>query len=223
MLTRRFVQDRLRDRLMIWANPNRIGSYVDGNDHPQHRRVEMLRRYRLRILATRLEELEPFALPNSGFPRVVRFEELPRYQKVMDFVGSLDDYRKSTWYRNLQQDILQSGVARHKSIYMRSMDDLDAFFQGFVLDLIGSIQRDGYIVSRSSEHGLVMIGADGELLKANRGRHRFFVARWVGLPTMPFIVWGVHEAWLRRHRVNATAAGIERLAEALDAVAQSHR
>jgi hypothetical protein len=116
----------------------------------------------------------------------------------------------------------RDGHAEHKTLQMHSVAEIEAFFRDYVLDLVASMRRDGYLVTRTAQHGRVLVGADGDLHKSLQGRHRFFVARHLGVPTMPLRVTGIHRSWAEQQGLTRGVGAIPRLRHALRELARRH-
>jgi hypothetical protein len=206
MLLRRHVNAALGDRLVVWIDPAKVDGYINAKSIA-FLPVGLHRIVRRTPFHDTLWMLQPFIYGR---------------RKVEDLLGRGSDYRASAWYALLRADLARHGRAQHKQWRMHSTDEIDAFFRDYVTPLIGSLRNEGYRVDRAPEHGLAIVDGDGRLLKANRGRHRFFIARQVGVVTMPLKVFAVHVAWARRNGVTRSKTGLEQLAEALAEVQRRH-
>jgi len=93
----------------------------------------------------------------------------------------------------------KQGHTKHKKILMRSKDDIDHFMQSYVLNLLDSLEKDGFDFKQGGGIGRALIGKDGSIHKSSSGRHRFFAARELGIEPIPLRISGVHEEWYRSH------------------------
>ncbi|MEH6725025.1 MAG: hypothetical protein V7703_02625 [Hyphomicrobiales bacterium] len=118
---------------------------------------------------------------------------------MKNIIAHRDDYKQSQWYSDLLSDLTERGFAKHKKIVMASKSDIDHFMESYVLSLIDSLERDGFDFTKGGGIGRALISEDGSIHKSSSGRHRFYVARVLGINPIPVRIAGVHEDWYRKH------------------------
>jgi len=216
----------------VWVDARHIDHYVGKHVVLTGRTDDVLRHTPLRLrrwaplrqlLRTLRPKDPPFVIPDHRYRRPVRLDDLEKYLMVKDLVERDGAYQQSRWFASLHADVERDGRARHKDVEMRSVAEVHAFFEAYVLPLIDSMRRSGYDLKRGAQLGQALIGADGRLHKANNGDHRFFVARIVGTESFPLRIAGAHEAWVRQVGLDARLADADRLAAAIRDVERDHR
>ena len=205
--TKPYVHQRLGAAAVLWIDPRKVESYV-GTHSPTSAAIRKdidsvaenypAWRGSLKLIKRAVPRQDvSFLVPARHYRKTRRISEMEQYRHMADFFVCRNDLTKSLWYRDLCWELETSGTAHHKSIVMRSRDDIMHFLQGYVLDLVESMEKHGYDASKSTEHGTVLIGADGDIHKTYKGNHRFSAARILGVRNVPIFVYGVHEDWFR--------------------------
>ncbi|WP_353472240.1 hypothetical protein PVT71_13160 [Salipiger sp. H15] len=198
-------KDFLRDageRSVIWVDPAAV-DMTSGSKWPVgKRRLRKLSRFLpgpvVALVRPSVKRREPFVIPRDVFSPPRPIAETPRYHRVADFLRHRADVAQSAWHRDLLAELAQEGVARHKEVEMRSPAEVDAFFDGYVLPLIDSLERDGYRAEAEGYASTAVIGPAGEIIKTGSGNHRFCIAKVLGLARFPLKVVGAHEDWVAR-------------------------
>ncbi len=189
------------DSLVVWINPSRLPDFTVGDHFPRasHLRKRMQRLgvpLPIRILIYRvMTKMEPYVIPERYFERRSSKKDERIREKIENFIANRDDVSRSLWHQKLIRQLTEDGVAKHKSIVMRGAEDIDNFLQHYALDLIRSMESDGYEASKAGDTGAARIDREGNLIKGGSATHRFFVARALGVSKFPMQVCGVHEAW----------------------------
>lgn len=192
------------ERAVIWVDPAAV-DMTSGSKWPVgKRRLRKLSRFLpgpvVALVRPSVKRREPFVIPRDVFSPPRPIAETPRYHRVADFLRHRTNVTQSAWHRDLLADLAQEGVARHKEVEMRSPAEVDAFFEGYVLPLIESLERDGYRAEVEAEGyaSTAVIGPAGEIIKTGSGNHRFCIAKALGLARFPLKVVGAHEDWVAR-------------------------
>ncbi|AEG31701.1 hypothetical protein [Thiomicrospira cyclica] len=186
--------DTLRNNV-YWINPARISFYVPKSSFPYvvKRRVN---KTRFSLVSKFFDQPLPFIISEQAFSDIRQpVESVVRYQIISDFIQNIDNYEQSIWFKKLVTDLHQKGEARHKKLSMTNLDEVHAFFNGYVIALYESLIADGFDLSKGKDVAKVYIDADGDILKGESGFHRFAIARIVGIKKMPVRVQGVHALW----------------------------
>jgi hypothetical protein len=125
------------------------------------------------------------------------FEQREEYRLVADLYQSLPEYRRSRWYQQGLEVIGAGGVFTHKTEAARDVAELDALFEGYLVDLLETMAREGYRQRPGADLPEAMIGRDGTLIKTAHGTHRLASAKAAGASGLfPLRVIGVHRRWL---------------------------
>jgi len=195
--------------LTISVDPRHIDGYV-GKNIPVWQLAESLTGQLARLLPSGnlmrtgvqwlIQESIPFVIPGHLYARPTAVAELPKYRALVDLVENRTDYTASQWYRSMCATIERGGTACHKRRTMQTVEELNAFFEDYLLVLINTMAESGYAFSSLDDVGYVTIGAEGEIHKANAGEHRFMAAKILGARPIPVRVTGVHAAWAQAHR-----------------------
>lgn len=225
MLTRYRVQNEAGYKLTIRVNPKNINKYVGGNvpmmnlmENRLLNSVPIVKLFGQRIV----HHLGPFAIPECLYNKPVKLKAMKKYRKIKNFIENRADYRESDWYKSMFKVLRKDGKVKHKKITVYTVEELNHFFETYVLDLVNSMEKYGYIEEKSSQIGFVTIGRDGEIHKSNAGDHRFMTAKILGIKCMPFIVKGVHKEWFNNHLITNNRRGIDKLISAIRKVEEEN-
>lgn len=197
----------LGEERLLWVDPKKVRFFV-GTDEPatealQVRINKMRQDYRLfakplRLLSRAIHHTDSWVIAQRYYRTLSLIETGERHRLLADLIAHRNHLQDSLWRRQLCQQLDQSGQARHKTIVLRSQNEIDAFLRDYVLGLVDSLAVTGYDPTRASDTGTALIGPDGEIHKSNNGNHRFSAARIVGCPKVPLLIAGVHEDWFAR-------------------------
>jgi hypothetical protein len=122
---------------------------------------------------------------------------------MKDLYESLPNFRQSIWYKRAEQSISKTGKYSHKNLVARDLLQLDQVFEGYLIDMLISMKKEGYCHREGADFPEAMVGRDGTLIKRAHGTHRLAAAKVVGAPGLfPVKVVGVHRQW-----VSAVSAG----------------
>lgn len=200
--TLRTAQRTLGDALIVRIDPRTVHLQVTG-------KLPRVRRARTRIaalpaplpatlasLALRaVERAHPFVLTATDYPAAWPLDGTAKVARLIDLVAHLDDPPSSRWWTD-HCGLLDAGEALPLGgTLVIDRAGLARHLDGYLLPLIASMSRDGYREDLGAEHGIVHVGADGTLHKANKGNHRFALARILGLTAVPVRIQCVHETW----------------------------
>ena len=144
------------------------------------------------------------------------FRASPNYRSTFQIFAEGHPYWESEQFQNLRRSIETEG----SHFRTPDMDALHAYFldlQRVFEEIRGGGYRSqvelGYRGDDALDEVKVVVDRRGELLRAYGGNHRFAMAQILGVPTLPVLVVGVHEAWARRwfaHADHDLAAALNR-------------
>lgn len=137
----------------------------------------------------------PFLIPKSNDLDLGYFKNNSRYKFLNELWELNFNYKKTEFYSSLKVDIKEKSIVKRKHYILKSEDDLNNYCQRFV-DLLKSIQRDGYNEEKAPGKVAVFIGPAGELVKESSGRHRLAAAQIVGLEKIPIRITHIHQEWI---------------------------
>lgn len=164
---------------------------------------------------------EPFSVRERYYGSEDPVEHHTTYRRLQDLIVKQNrDYRKSFWYKSFIEQLRSSGRAEYKTLSFVSEQEVDNFFENYVLQIVSSMERSGYDPSKGADTGGAYISATGTIQKSVAGTHRFCIARILGVKRMPVQILGAHENWFKE-RVGAR--GLDGLAAALRIVETTHR
>jgi len=230
----RTAQRALGDALVVRIDPRTVHLQVTG-------KLPRVRRARARIDALPaplpagiirlallvVERTHPFVLSAEHYPSAWALDETAKVARLADLVARLDDPRSSRWWsENLA--LLAAGEALPMGGTLITDEiGLGRHLDDYLLPLIASMSRDGYREDLGAEHGIVHVAADGSLHKANKGNHRFALARILGVTGVPVRIQCVHEDWWERitsgpSTRGSTRARLELVRDALRGVEDAH-
>ncbi len=226
----RTALDVLGEDATLWIDPATVGTGVVGK-FPYLRRLSSLvepygsppgeaRHSTLRVDSA----LHPFVLAPSAYPQQVAFDTRGKVHRIVDLVRERHRPEASAWWHFHTSKLEGKGVLRLRDRTVRDEAGLAQYVAEYLLPLIESIERDGWRDDRATSPGYALIGPDGSLHKAEKGTHRFAIARAVGVPLVPLRVRCVHHAWWSSS--TSGRSGRARLASTRDAlrgVAEAHR
>lgn len=219
MILQHTIVKHYKNRFTIRLNPRIIEGYVGSN-------ITKFANSSSQILNSANEYLWPsggmferfspfkvysFVIPEIHYTEPVPINTLKKFEKVRDLIIHKEDYTKSMWFQELNHKLREGGMAKHKDITIRSVDELNRFFEDYVLKLVISMENSGYDFSIDQDIPNIMIGRNGEIHKSNAGDHRFFIAKIVGAPLMPFTIKGVHKSFMKMHEIPNKKHGINKL------------
>lgn len=225
MLLRKNVYEKLGDDLIVWINPRNIKYYIGKNvpyiDLPNKlfKNFEKLSKKTSAILTA----YTSFAVSKKYYGNKIALERQPKYQVLKNLINCRHDYQKSIWYQDFSLKLNSKGIVKHKKIVITNTHELKNFFENYVLDLVDSMEKHGYILNKSSQIGYVMIGQDGEIHKSNAGDHRFMIARILGVSKIPLYVKGIHEEFLDKKGIAKSMCSIYQIADAIRKIEHVNR
>jgi len=223
MILQHTIVKHYKDQLTISINPKYINGYVGSNitkfASSQNKFLSSANRY-LWPSGDTFGRFSPFkvysfAIRDVHYSKPVAVESLKKFKKVKDLIVKKEDYSSSMWYNDLYSKLKSDGYAKHKNHLIGSKKELDAFFENYVLKLVHSMCNIGYNHSIDQDVANIMIGKNGEVHKSNAGDHRFFIAKFVGVPLMPFKIKGVHESFMESHDIPNNKHGIKKLIQVI--------
>ncbi len=227
----RTALDALGEDATLWIDPatvgtgvvpkfpylRRLASRVEPGVSPSRRRA-----YRLALKVD--AALHPFVLDESAYPQQVAFDARDKVHRIVDLVRERHRPEASAWWCFHAAKLGEEGEVRLRDRTVRDEAGLAQYVDEYLLPLIESIEQDGWRQDRATSPGSVLVGPDGSLHKAEKGTHRFAIARAVGVPLVPLRVRCVHHAWWSSS--TSGRSGRARLASTRDAlrgVAEAHR
>lgn len=202
----------MKDALIIWVDPRKVHHHATSSRRENRRTKQKFLRLRLenpfvktvrRQVLRAANAFESFVIDPDYYQGPTPIEQHVNYKKIKNIIEHRENYKDSEWYSNLANSLEEQGHAKHKKIHMRSKDDIDHFMQSYVLNLLDSLEKDGFDFEQGGGIGRALIGTDGSIHKSSSGRHRFFAARELGIEPIPLRISGVHEAWYRSHIGNS--------------------
>lgn len=223
MILQHTIVKHYQEKVTIWVNPRHINGYVGAN-------IKKFANSKIDLLSSLENKLWPsgnifdrfspfkiysFSIKDSHYSEPVPVESLKKYKKIEDFIRHKEDYRQSIWYKEMSKKLDQYGQVNHKNHIFKSQQELDSFFENYILGMVESLQSNGYDKNIDQDYPRVMIGKNGEIHKSNAGDHRFFMSKILGVSQMPFTVKGVHESFFEMHDIPNNKKGLEALFKAI--------
>ncbi len=214
------------ERLRISLNPANIKYEFDGFP-AQNQRLKLLANPRiprkaLSILLRAVWEFSDFRIPEEIINRVP-IEQTAVFQRMKDISDHRDDLRASHTYRDIRERLQADGIFRHKGYSIRSANEIEGCIHNCFLDLILSMESQGYIEDRTNDFatggiGTFFIDHDGSILKGGAATHRLAAAKITGLKGgFPARIIGAHSNWLADQNIH-DARDLGRLDAAIRAV-----
>ena len=152
------------------------------------------------------------------------FSKREEFQLIDDLNLNLSNFKQSTWYGRGQQIIEQGGVFSHKDQVAHNMQQLDEVFEGYLIELLTSMKREGYRHRDGADYPEAMIGRDGTLIKTAHGTHRLAAAVVTGAKGLfPVKVIGVHRLWLSALPEQPGGVRSDEIAHSLKMIEQKYR
>lgn len=225
MITRRYITSKYANDLILWINPAHINFYVGGNV-PMMDKINDLteKKPRIKLISQRFVfHLGPFAIPAKYYNDPKPVVKMDKYKKIKNFIDNKSNFKKSLWYKKIYNQIHLNGIGRYKNFEFRTVEELDDFFQHYIIDMIDSMQKNGYDLGKGKQVGNIMIGEDGFIHKSNAADHRLFIAKLIGVETMPFKVKGVHKNWLMNESISNNKRGVPKLLKSLKDVEKRYQ
>ncbi len=152
------------------------------------------------------------------------FVEREEYRLMKDLHESLPNFQQSIWYKRGAQEIAKTGRFSHKDRVAHDLVQLDRVFEGYLIDILTTMEKEGYRQREGADYPEAMIGRDGTLIKTAHGTHRLAAAKVVGAPGLfPVKVVGVHHEWARSVTTGKGDSRFEMIAHALKEIEQRYR
>lgn len=202
---------------IIWIDPRCVDRCC-GSKRPHYHLTE---KGWLRRLLDVVPLVPRLSLGGNWDLRSERIADKDKYRRLQDFVCKLDQPEQSLWYQYLLGILKEQGTASHKHVRMESEQDIKLFFRNYAVPLVQSLRADGYRYRKGDEVGSIAIGRDGTVYKVGGATHRFYLARLIGLHSVPVRVAFVHRDWLRANGLTLLPADRHRLLASLRRLAGS--
>lgn len=214
------AQALLGETLVLIVDPQKVDTY----GYPSFMNRSFVRMLGFFIGKKRSEKffknLDHLFSPSGNWDcNVIKVEKIGRYKRMENLWKHRNNFRKSIWYKLAALQLILGRYfgqgMRYKKRSIKTFKELDAFFDKYLLGLFYSLNTDGYRMDIEQDMPEVSIGRNGEIIKSKSGRHRFVVARIVGVKTMPVLVSHIHPLWLEKMGGSMEGEGLERLKKAL--------
>lgn len=206
LLRARRVDQELGTLLRVEVDPAQLAEAVDSELPLVKRARRRVRHAPDRVASAVLSAMgsaHPFALGDRAYPDTEPIEETWWYSDLADLVTRRDAPERSRWYRRQVERFGEQGPFDLKGSSIGTVADIDRHLECHLLPLIRSIERDGYRPDLADDTGAALVGSDGALHKAKGAKHRFAIARLLGVDRFPLRITCVHRQWLRE-RVDTT-------------------
>ncbi len=145
------------------------------------------------------------------------------FRRVYSLAEHLPDYRASLWYEAARRSFEKHGYFRHKTTFARSVAEIDHLFEADLVPLVSSMRDQGYRQRPNSDVPLALIGRNGEILKTEKGRHRFAAAQAVGCSAFPLRIAAIHSEWVRSQGLSPFQARRSCIEQAVRQLEQSYQ
>lgn len=191
------VKKLLGDNLILEINPQKIDQLTGAPLRPVDKVVtRMFDKLSVSKKHTRAI-FRGFVVSGNWDKEAAPICESEKYLKILDLIQNKHEYRKSIFYHEIKNKIDNGKIYRHKNILIKNDEDINGFFKKYMLEMIDSLQNEGYLDSKAGKHGTALIGRNGELIKAFNGQHRFFAAKILGLNNIKLLITTIHRDWFR--------------------------
>lgn len=178
------------------AVPCSIGTKWPVGKHRLKRLARVVPKPLLKPLRPVLKRREPFAIPAARFGPPLRTDTTVIHHRLRDFIEGDGDPRRTLWFRTLDAELKRNGTVRHKSIVMRSEQDIADFLSTYVGGMVRSLKAEGYRKQAAGYESTAAVGPEGRLYKSGSGNHRFCAAGVLQLERYPLRIVAAHEDWL---------------------------
>lgn len=187
------------DRNVIWIDPATI-DYSTGSKWPVGKhKLRQLNRFLpkpiVNLFRSGIKRREPFIIPPEHFGKKTRMVDTGHFRKVDDFIQNKNSIPQSLWHKELVQALQSTGKARHKGIELTNIEQIDQFFQSYVVPLVDGLQSEGYNDPQGGYESSAVIDADGTICKTGSGNHRFCICKSLKLDRFPLRIVGMHADW----------------------------
>ena len=222
LITKTGAKAALADFSRLTVKPSLVPLYAFP---PVYRAAKRLRKRRLvgPLLSLPLRAWgNLFAPPGDWDLATSSFSDHLTFQRMQDLQAHLSDFRSTEWYKGAVQEFERTGAFRYKQKFMRSIGEIDTFFVDYLVGLLLSMQRSGYLSDVGGDRPGVMINRDGELIKSPGGRHRWAAATLVGVDAVPVEIEHIHPMWLKSIDGGFSGVRLQRLQQALRQVQERY-
>lgn len=211
MLTQRRFDKEARQQAVIWIDPSKIKTYAgssSSNWPVTHDRLEranaLLPSGLVGLVRPAFRMFEPVLTPPHQFKKTGPISGTTKFKLAEDFIANQDHPQNSIWFKKLATQLHKTGVARHKSIKMKSTSDIVHFFETYVQPMVTSLERDGFLASHTGYESAAVVDADGTLIKSGSGNHRFCICKVLGNSRFPLKIVGMHADFFFTHYPSET-------------------
>ncbi|MEM7070095.1 MAG: hypothetical protein AAF478_14555, partial [Pseudomonadota bacterium] len=161
-----------------------------------------------------------FIFGDDDLREIYNFNDSKNYKKIKNFIENAGNPKRSRWYKDLSDQLLENGTAHYKNQQFSSQSEIDEFFNVYVHSLYSSMLGSGYNVALQKEFPKCFVGKDGKIIKCQHGNHRFVFAKLLGVSSFPLQIIAVHEDWYLRNI--GTTFDVEKLKLAFHDIMKQH-
>lgn len=197
------VAKRLGDDATIWINPKNIVHDVGNIKSRKAKNIGILLE-KLNIIDKNTKNCNMFyrnrfVLSDEDFTIREKIRDSDKYDLIEDFVRKIDNYKETTWFKNLSDDLSSGNIAKYKYTRFDSVEEIENFFENYLVPMGISLRDRGYDQTLTNEKCKCYVSRDGELMKGENGRHRIAFAKALKVERFPLTIFGVHEEWFSRN------------------------
>lgn len=211
-IKREFIIRRMigEESLRIKVDPKAIKCEIR-EFHAQKLRMKFLEnplipKFMNRTLSKILWEMSKFELNETEVDRIP-IEKTPVYRKMKNVFDHRKNLKESKLYQEISYQIEKAGYYNHKNYFVHSKDGIEDCIKNCFLDIIQSMDRDGYLNNKKRTFatggiGQAFIDRDGSILRAASATHRLAAAKIVEMEDpFPIRIIGAHSDWIKRHNL----------------------
>ncbi|MEM7462680.1 MAG: hypothetical protein AAF362_08350, partial [Pseudomonadota bacterium] len=140
-----------------------------------------------------------YVVKDNEFLAITDFHKHQLYLYLDNYIKNQENPRKSIWYKELNDQLLETGIARYRDHQFSSPEQIEEFFENYMRPICVSMKTTGYNEQLPADIPKCFVGKDGELIKGMHGRHRFAIAKSLGVKRFPLQIIGVHEKWFNEN------------------------
>ena len=195
------TNSKILKELVISVKPTSIKYFVKSNKTFAEKKVEFMTSYAPEMLLKKNLNLGFLSVSDEHFGQRVDIESESVYAKTSDLILNIDDYSRSKWYQAMLAKLHKNKQVVYKGRSITTGAELDVFFKKYVVALVNDIKVNGYQENKAPDVGTLRIDKDGELCKSANGRHRFAIARALGVESIPLRVVAAHKEWMESNSI----------------------
>lgn len=195
-------------QVVIYINPQKVTHYESSPNRAWQEIFKGLDRLKMTKLIQPIRTRE-YLLGGEWEQKTVPFRSIKRCYLIEDLFKNRHQYQNSLWYGRAMKTLEERGFFKYKHLLMHDQTSVDSFFENNRLPLLDSMFEHGYQQRPQDDVPYFLVGAQGQLYKSRRGRHRFAAALATGVKAgFPVRIETIHTQWWKSNVLKRSETSI---------------